>query len=79
MHCYGPDSSEGPVSFVTRTMAARSRKPRRTPEEEEVRNRKPIRIDLVERIRQELAAGTYLTPEKWEAAMESLLSSLDWE
>lgn len=76
MHRYGPDSLEGPVSFVTRT-AAKSRKPRRTPEEEEVRNRQPIRIELVERVRRELAAGTYLTLEKWQAALESLLSSLD--
>jgi hypothetical protein len=77
MHWYGPDSLEGPASFVTRTTTARARKPRRSPEEEDVRNRQPIRTELIERIRRELAAGTYLTPEKWQAALESLLSSLD--
>jgi hypothetical protein len=54
-------------------------RPHRTFEEEKVRNRQPIRVELVERIRRELAAGTYLTSEKWEAAMERLLSSLDGE
>ncbi|MBV9123678.1 MAG: flagellar biosynthesis anti-sigma factor FlgM [Planctomycetes bacterium] len=33
----------------------------------------PIRRDLVERIRREIAEGTYETPEKWEAALERFL------
>jgi hypothetical protein len=32
-----------------------------------------IRQELVARIRQEILAGTYDTPEKWEAALERLL------
>lgn len=36
----------------------------------------PIRTDLVERIRREIAAGTYETPEKLEAALEKLLQRL---
>ncbi len=32
-----------------------------------------IRHDLVARVRQEIAAGTYDTPEKWQAALERLL------
>jgi hypothetical protein len=38
-----------------------------------------FRAALVERIRQELAAGTYETPEKWEAALDRLSRRLDAE
>ena len=36
----------------------------------------PIRADLVARIRQEIAAGTYDTDEKWQAALDRLLERL---
>jgi hypothetical protein len=36
----------------------------------------PIRTDLVERIRREIAAGTYDTPEKLEAALDRMLRRL---
>jgi hypothetical protein len=36
-----------------------------------------IRCDLVERIRREIAAGVYETPEKWALALERLLERLD--
>jgi hypothetical protein len=39
----------------------------------------PIRTELVERIRKEIAAGTYDTPEKWEAALDGLLDRLERE
>jgi hypothetical protein len=32
-----------------------------------------IRHDLVARVRKEIAAGTYDTPEKWQAALDRLL------
>jgi hypothetical protein len=32
-----------------------------------------IRAELVKRVRREIAAGTYETPEKWQAALERLL------
>jgi Anti-sigma-28 factor, FlgM len=35
-----------------------------------------IRADLVRRIRAEIAAGTYDTPEKWEAALDKLWKRL---
>ncbi len=35
-----------------------------------------IRTDLVERVRREIAAGTYETQEKWEAALDCLLDNL---
>jgi hypothetical protein len=38
---------------------------------------RPIRTELVERVRREIAAGTYETPEKWEAALERLFKRLE--
>ena len=37
----------------------------------------PVRPELIERIRQEIAAGTYDSPEKWEAALDRLLNRLE--
>ena len=34
----------------------------------------PIRWQLVERVRREIAAGVYETPRKWEIALDRLLS-----
>ena len=36
-----------------------------------------IRLDLVARVRKEIAEGTYDTPEKLEAALERLIARLD--
>jgi hypothetical protein len=41
------------------------------------RDARPIRTELVARIRQEIAAGTYDTQEKWEAALDRLLDRLE--
>jgi hypothetical protein len=38
-----------------------------------------FRAALVERVRREIAAGTYETPEKWEAALDRLSRRLDAE
>jgi hypothetical protein len=38
-----------------------------------------IRKDLVERVRREIAAGTYDTPQKWEVALDRLLEHLDMD
>ncbi len=35
-----------------------------------------IRMDLVARVRKEIAAGTYDTPERWEAALDRLFDRL---
>lgn len=35
-----------------------------------------IRVELIERVRREIEAGTYETPEKWEAALDRLLENL---
>jgi hypothetical protein len=36
-----------------------------------------VRADLVERLRREIAAGTYETPEKWAIALERMLQRLE--
>lgn len=36
-----------------------------------------IRVDLVQRVRREIADGTYETPEKWEAAFERLVRDVE--
>jgi hypothetical protein len=41
------------------------------------RRREGMRLDLIARVRREIAEGTYDTPEKWEAALDRLLKRLD--
>ena len=36
-----------------------------------------VRAELVARVRREIAAGAYDTPEKWGAALERLLGRLE--
>jgi hypothetical protein len=38
-----------------------------------------MRLDLIERVRREIADGTYDTPEKWEKALDRLLDRLQEE
>jgi hypothetical protein len=38
-----------------------------------------VRRELIERVRGEIAAGTYDTPERWEAALDRLLDRLERE
>jgi hypothetical protein len=87
MHSHGPSVLRGPISRKrswwsdwspsrntsqsTReasNMSERSEKPSYEPE---------FRKELVKRIRREIAAGTYDTPEKWEAALERLRERLE--
>jgi hypothetical protein len=35
-----------------------------------------IRVDLVARVRQEIAEGRYETPEKWDAALDGLFARM---
>jgi negative regulator of flagellin synthesis FlgM len=50
-----------------------NRTPERQPSDPETRH------DLVERIRREIAAGAYETPQKWHLALERLLERLQEE
>jgi hypothetical protein len=44
--------------------------------ENNCREERPIRWELVERVRREIAAGSYDTPEKMEIALDRLLEQL---
>jgi len=54
------------------TMDKRTRKP--DPQDDP-----QIRHELVERVRREIAAGTYETPEKWRIAINRLQQRLEEE
>lgn len=43
----------------------------------ELKNGGPVRMELVNRIRAEIAEGSYETPEKLEKAIDELLSDFD--
>jgi hypothetical protein len=36
-----------------------------------------LRLGLIERVREEIASGTYDTEAKWERALERLLNAID--
>lgn len=42
----------------------------------EAGHKEHVRTELVERARREIAAGTYDTPERWEAALDRLAERL---
>lgn len=92
MHSHGPSCLQGPVRrtrewWMPRTLAREGTSLLRGREESTMNDpvkepRQPhgsIRHDLVERVRRDIAAGTYDTPERWEAALERLLQELEEE
>jgi Anti-sigma-28 factor, FlgM len=69
MTIHAPCVLKGPVTRERPWWA----RPRRTS------RRRPtagVRTELVARVRREIAAGTYDTPQKWDAALERLAQSL---
>ena len=77
MHQHGPDCLDGPRSRVRDWWM-------RAPTVDHEDNmlpvdttEEPIRWDLVARIRREIAAGTYDTPEKLEAALRKLRARME--
>ena len=87
MHEHGPDELQGPVRGTSawwQGTGATSEQPvDGTPIEQPLGKKKkdarPIRTELVARIRKEIAAGTYDTQEKWEAALDRLLDRIERE
>ncbi|MBI2806575.1 MAG: hypothetical protein HYX68_16465 [Planctomycetes bacterium] len=83
MHEHGPDELLGPVRGTAawwRGMAAEvNQDDETTPAHEEPTKKhedaRPMRTDLINRIRKEIAAGTYDSPERWEAALDSMLDT----
>ena len=74
MFSHGPSCLSGPV---TRTRGWWSRSPSDNPVTRPPD--RPVRTELVERVRREIAEGTYDTPEKWEAALDRLCRRLEGE
>jgi hypothetical protein len=78
MYRHGPTCLQGPVSRARRwwvyptaaETAPENAGPRPRTDSQE------IRADLVARVRLELAAGTYDTPQRWEAALDRLAMAL---
>jgi hypothetical protein len=69
MHNHGPNCLEGPLSRGRRCWTRATGRAKRAAAA-------PIRHELVERVRREIAAGNYETPEKWEAALDRLYNQL---
>ena len=94
MHSHGPSCLDGPVSRLRsswRGAVSGAKAPSSTPPSgREKRNmanndktppgeESPIRWELVNRVRLEIEAGTYDTPEKMEIALDRLLEQLGRE
>ncbi len=80
MHRHGPSCLSGPISRARRQWAQSTpgRRRKSTVDNPSPAAKDPaIRADLVERVRREIAAGTYETPEKWAIALERLLGRLE--
>jgi len=79
MQAHNPTCLEGPITkarawWLTAAKAAARQQPH------PARPEAPLfRAGLVEEVRREIAAGTYETPEKWEAALDRLLDRLERE
>ena len=92
MHVHGPNVLQGPVSrrriwwissdddimeaMPTLPSSQNPSTPNR-PIKERPAADAPVRTDLVERIRREIAEGTYDIPEKWDAALDKLSKRLE--
>ena len=83
MYWHEPSCLEGPVSRTSGRWSgnnAPAAEPKRCPQGDSSGKQSPlaseIRTELVERIRREIADGHYDTPQKWEAALETLLQRL---
>ena len=86
MHKHGPDPLTGPLRGTSVWWHGRRKDESSTnttaletpPVTPAKRTRKPrkIRTELVERVRKEIAAGTYDTQEKFHAALERLVERL---
>ena len=90
MHTHVSTCLRGPVSRTRRwwedAATACPRSSSRRISKMDYRGRQPrppqepeIRVELVARVRREIAEGIYETPEKWEVALDRLLDRLEEE
>lgn len=82
MHRHGPKCLEGPVSldrlrWLALTAGDLAQGPGASASPAPSREDRPMRLDLIERVRREIAEGVYETAEKWEKALDRLLEELD--
>ena len=70
MTTHAPCVLKGPVTLDSPWWAKSRRTSRKRP------RRSAIRADLVARVRAEIEAGTYDTPDKWEQALDRLSRQL---
>jgi anti-sigma-28 factor FlgM len=77
MYRHGPSCLEGPVSESLRqTLPIWCGDSREMTFTSDMSEDPKFRADLVARIRKEIAAGTYETPQRWEAALDALFYRL---
>jgi hypothetical protein len=84
MHRHGPSCLEGPVTWTRDWWYPEEDMTPELPPASEQRTDKiapeqPFRSELVERVRREIAEGTYETPEKWDIALQRLFEKLEGE
>jgi len=76
MYCHVPEGMDGPVSASRggwmHSYSRRQPGDHPAPSDPVPSRPKSIRTDLVERVRKEIASGTYDTPEKMDMALERL-------
>jgi negative regulator of flagellin synthesis FlgM len=85
MYRHGPTGLAGPVSKArviwvwSESDATETETITLEPQElaDPLSSRADIRLDLVQRVRREIAEGVYDTPDKFEAALDRLLDCLD--
>jgi len=88
MHEHGPQCIDGPIPGTpgwwqelgrlggTAAVAPPRKKKRRRSRHASDEGNSHIRMELVARVRREIAAGTYDTAAKWEEALDRLLDHL---
>jgi hypothetical protein len=82
MHRHGPAPLEGPISrshpaWQQRTTSDEAAPTAPAAGAPPAGEGPAIRQELVERVRREIAEGTYDTPEKWEQALDRLWDELN--
>ncbi len=83
MHRHGPDCLEGPVTRNRLRWLALMAEDAGLPEGPSTPSSSQegptMRLELIERVKREIAAGVYDTPEKWDKALDRLLEKLQAE
>jgi hypothetical protein len=79
MHAHGPSCLPGPITRGADWWSVPAGADSLLPGDGARLTAGPIRYHLVERVRREIAEGTYDTPERFETALERLLRRLGAE